>query len=1264
MKSDSSPEVDSDVFDSIIAQCVRELEQGKTVDCEALCDQYPQWSDDIREFLADWGQFDQYSAAVKGHRDRLDRTNTPGSHIKYFGDYELIEEIGFGGMGVIYRAKQISLDRLVAIKMILDPRQDRRRFQIEAEAAAKLDHSNIVSIYEVGQHSGHPYFSMQLIEGDDLATVLKQGPMTNRDAAELVQTLAAAIHYAHQRGVLHRDLKPANILIDQRGTPFVTDFGLAKQVGEDSESLTMTHAVLGTPGYMSPEQASTGKAEITVRTDVYGLGAILFSTLTGEAPFQGDSSLEVIRKVTERPAKFPPNHSVDRDLETICLKCLDKSIDRRYSSASALEKDLSRYLNGVPISARPVSTARRILLWYKRNPVNASLFALAIVLLMIAGIAVLLWGRSENLSRIAAEKNSHRESVLKDRIDRLHKLEIAAREKAERTLVESYVDNGFDAHFSERDDQAFLWNAAAANLSIGIPERHQRDVRRSRLWSEKCPRLVAATLDRNLRHVAFDSSGQWLLAWSADSKADRVLDLSRGFDWALDEIVPDHDYAIWINRPGIMAVVSYDKKLHLIDCELKRVLSSISLERMTRVVAAGNQTNVLAVALGTTVHMLNSETLEPLRSPFDLPLTPYTLGISLDDKFLISHCSSGNIALHQWESENAEVPVLNAKSHLEYLGGRGRQAFRPHLIDGRYLIAKSNTEIEFRELKRINVGKDKIVNSIPLGAAYGLSNLSDSGRFVVGGKYYARVREMNGRGHQEILRHRDRVHRIAIRRDGSAAATAGWDNRVRLWDLSDLPPTHDKNLNQSERRPVATLAHQELASNVAFSRDGSRLATVQYDGLVRVWDIQHLIAKSTNVPVGPLGSLLRRTDEGESFYTAGGTFFDNHLQALRVYDFTGQSKHSCSFPGIVVRDAAKSSSKNQYGVITVEDIGMTRQSSLRIESGGLLHLVHEDENGDLFSRQVLKMPSEPASVDFHPLRQELAVFCLAGEVLIIDTQLGEVKLQSNIESLNLHVGEENVRAHIKYTPNGKSIVIWGTYGVHLQILDAETLDAKCAPIKNNERSFRDVAISADSQWLVYAGGSSQHVGVIRVADGKRLVEPIEHPALVYSVDTSWDSRRFITSCGGGQVRVFDLAKSGGKAVHVLHHDRDVLDAKLTSDGNRVITISQDRVLRVWDVKSGEPLWRKSNLEYGSRWICVAKDDRHVAVSGSGKNAQIIQIDTEPANALLTPAQMLMEAELLTATELRDGKRIPMSASRWEEKYRQFQPRFDSAKSNR
>src|SRR5205809_922840 len=303
-----------------------------------------------------------------------------------FGDYELLEVIGRGGQGVVYRARQKSLSRTVALKVIglghWATEAHLKRFRREAEAAARLDHPCIVPIHEVGEREGSCYFSMNLVEGSQLDDVAKREPMPLRRAAELIAKLARAVHYAHEHGILHRDIKPGNVLLDAKGEPHLTDFGLARLV-ETESTVTHTMEVLGTPSYMAPEQAVGNNASVTSATDIYGLGAVLYQLLTGHPPFAAGTTYETVRLVfySDPPRPRPFNRKIDRDLATICLKCLDKDPMRRYVSALALAEDLERWLKHEPILAHRTGIFTKGKKWVRRNP------TIALLILSLAALA-------------------------------------------------------------------------------------------------------------------------------------------------------------------------------------------------------------------------------------------------------------------------------------------------------------------------------------------------------------------------------------------------------------------------------------------------------------------------------------------------------------------------------------------------------------------------------------------------------------------------------------------------------------------------------------------------------------------------------------------------------------------------------------------------------------------------------------------------------------------------------------------------------------
>src|SRR5262245_303693 len=418
--------------DEVLADYLEAARAGRAPDRRELLARHPEIGSELQSFFADHDLVRDLAEPLR--LDAAARTPSPGGDLavicpdslpRRFGDYEILQEIARAGMGIVYRARQVSLDRVVALKMVQpggqEPEDLQRFLHTEARAVAGLDHPHIVPVYDFGTCEGRPFFSMKLIEGGSLDRHLARFAGDPKAAARLLATAARAVHHAHQRGLLHRDLKPANILLDTEGRPLVADFGLARRV-EGGSGQTQEGAIVGTPSYMAPEQAAA-EPVLTTAVDVYGLGAILYELLTGRPPLRAARVLATLVAVRTqepvRPRVLAPK--TERDLETICLKCLEKDPAKRYGSAEALADDLERWLRGVPIRARHAPAWERTVKWARRKPALAAMLA-GMVLVGAAGLTGVLWQwrQTEDARRDAQEKGDAHKRAWEEAVRTLH----------------------------------------------------------------------------------------------------------------------------------------------------------------------------------------------------------------------------------------------------------------------------------------------------------------------------------------------------------------------------------------------------------------------------------------------------------------------------------------------------------------------------------------------------------------------------------------------------------------------------------------------------------------------------------------------------------------------------------------------------------------------------------------------------------------------------------------------------------------------------
>jgi len=784
--------------------------------------------------------------------------------IHYFGDYELLEEIARGGMGVVFKARQVSLNRTVALKMILAGKLASPalmlRFHTEAEAAANLKHPHIVAIHEVGEHEGQHYFSMDYIEGLSLAERVRHGPMPLKHGARCVQTIAGAIHYAHQRGVLHRDLKPSNILLDAQGQPHVTDFGLAKLVEQES-SLTQSEAILGTPSYMAPEQAAGETKQLTIAADIYSLGAILYELLVGQPPFRAATALETIRRVMEEDPVPPslagrsrrkeaknevgtrnsesgidrslltsaPTETIDRDLETICLKCLRKDPNARYASAEALAEDLSRWQNGEPIQARPVSAAEKFGRWCRRKPALAS-FAAATVLLLLAvaiGLPVAIyrinreWQRAERgeldarRKAYASDMNLTQQALAQNNLGRaLELLNWHRPEVRGERLGERDQDPPEPVKREARDQWLGASGPSSSLISNPSPLPPSSDLRGWEwryLW-QQCQSDALFTLCQKSNPIcslAVSSDGKWVAVGEQDEGRLSI------WDWQKKEEVmrfPPDDGPIFVAfspRERLLAFSSGvawpssngKHRVRFWDGDTKRELAELPLEGPCRGLAFSGDGQTLA-ALSAGAIRASRPSAEEETGPRHLE-GQLTLWNVREGRMLTRH-SAGQI---RWHFGNPFV-VAPDLSVAGYALGEG-------VI--RVVDLRTGHEQWSKQLS------DDFVTALAI---------SPDGKTLASGAGHApspvQLWEVSsGKPIGSSENHGGYVSALVFSPDGKTLASGSSDQTIRLWSTDGL-------------RPLRTLlGHKGEVGSLAMlpdDKDGKIMVSGCKDGSVLVWD--------------------------------------------------------------------------------------------------------------------------------------------------------------------------------------------------------------------------------------------------------------------------------------------------------------------------------------------------------------------------------------------------------------------------------------------
>jgi WD40 repeat protein/tetratricopeptide (TPR) repeat protein len=1265
----------------VLAEILLEEEAGRTPDLTAYLERFPDLAEPLRAYFAHRAWFADEAPCLAPVREGADSgpagpvetvphvpagcqapTLAAGTRL---GGYEVLAELGRGGMGIVYKARQLEPERLVALKVIRTdrlaelPDEERRawleRFRREAQLVAALDRpAHIVTLYEVGEDQGRPFFTMRLVEGGSLAQRLRRVEATagaadqrrraQPDNARLLAKVARAVDYAHQRGILHRDLKPGNILLDAHGEPLVTDFGLARRL--DQTGSLVASAIEGSPPYMAPEQATAARGAAVTASDVYSLGAILYEMLTGRPPFQGKDAFDTLLQVVGREP-VPPrrlDRRLSRDLETICLKCLQKEPGRRYRSAAELAEDLENWLAGRPINARPAGAPERVWRWCRRNPVPA-LSVAAVLTMTVTAFALIAASRDEAVT--LADQNGRLADANGRLADKHEKEALRANKAAAQAIREEKK--------AQREATLLAFRQATTLAEQGQTDRAMHALAHGLALAEQAQAgdlewLFRANLAawrnhlHSLRRILPHATGVAAVAFSPDGRIaataawDRTVRLwDTGSGAQRGDALRHKD---WINglvfSPDgqILLTVAY-KTVGVWESTTGRRLADLAHDAI--VTSAAFTPDGRKILTGSTDGKLRQwrPSGEADGEPLAHPGWIEAIALSPNGRLWMTGGKEGQIIV--WDARTRRP--LGA---LQHPGGVNTLAVS---ADGRLLL--SGGEDRTARLWDLGTGRPQ---GLPLAHAAAVKAVafSPDGSLALTGSFDRTARLWDvatAKAVGQPLAHAGEVFAVCFGPDGRTVLTGHGRERgdARMWELALGNPLG------------APLSHTGSIVAVAVSRDSKRVATAGRDNTARLWDartgepvgggLYHNAAVNAVVFSRDSQTLVSGGDDSTALYWHAATGEPVTTMALGApFKIQFGVGHGSTFPGGSFNSARDGRTEPFWGP------GRGKSMSRRAGDGGAVF-----------------------AVAFSPDGKKLVTAGRGGVATLWDAQRGH-----RVPSMRLKVREKEPRGFdfprrdapdlyaAAVSPDGRLIALAGQDGA-VQLWDATRYDveafltrakanpkdvvrlwdeamaarAAAEPLKHGGPVVA-LAFSPDSRLLLTGCGDGT-AGLWDVPAGKPR-QKLKHSAAVVDVAFSPGGKTFVTASWDGAARVWDTA-TGAAAYPPLLHQGKVLAATFSHDGHTILTGSEDWSARLWDAATGQPvgpaLWHQDQV----RAVAFRPDGRAALTAGDDRVARLWSLPP-PAEGPSERIRVWVEA-LTGMRRLPDGSVAPLERADWE-----------------